>query len=96
MNTTTLTWGRVNVIAILIYDIAVIAQCVQIQKIIPELSICGFVTLFSCVFISNVMCIAFLIKRKFTYFAIELIFVVLSMSLLSLPIQHVVDSLSRQ
>lgn len=78
------------------YDIAIIIQCLQAQKIIPELSTYEFMMLFACVFVSNAMCIAMLIKHKFTYFAVELVFVMLSMYILSLPIQHVVDSLSKQ
>lgn len=87
---------RINLIFVLIYDISVIMQCLQSLKNMPQLSTCEFIILFLCIFISNVMCVLLFVKHKFTYFAVEVFFIILSMYLLSLPIRRTVDLLSNQ
>ena len=88
--------ARINLIFVLIYDIAVIMQYLQSFKNIPQLSTCECIILSFCIFISNVMCVLLFVKHRFIYFAVELFFIILSLYVLALPIQHIVDLLSNQ
>lgn len=88
--------AMINVILVLVYDISVIMQCLHPQKIIPSLSGLELTLLGSCIFMINLMLVLLLVKHKFIYFLLEIFFILLSIIMLSLPIQRVVDSLSNQ